>query len=56
MDINFFQELKKEGGQGFYVGGFVRDKLMGYESKDFDIEVLELKEINFKLYWKNMVQ
>ena len=44
MDINFFQELKKEGGQGFYVGGFVRDKLMGYESKDFDIEVFGIEE------------
>lgn len=39
MDINFFQELKQEGGHGFYVGGFVRDKLMGFENKDFDIEV-----------------
>lgn len=43
MDINFFKELKKEGGQGFYVGGFVRDKLMGYESKDFDIEVFGIE-------------
>ena len=31
--------LVKAGGQPFVVGGFVRDKLMGLDSKDIDIEV-----------------
>lgn len=28
-----------QGGRTFYVGGFVRDKLLGIENKDLDIEV-----------------
>ena len=27
------------GGRTFYVGGFVRDRLLGRENKDIDIEV-----------------
>ena len=33
------QEVKAIGGRAFYVGGFVRDKLMGVSNKDIDIEV-----------------
>ncbi|MBR5323012.1 MAG: tRNA nucleotidyltransferase [Clostridia bacterium] len=33
------QEVKNIGGRAFYVGGFVRDKLMGVSNKDIDIEV-----------------
>lgn len=33
------QEVKSIGGRAFYVGGFVRDKLMGVSNKDIDIEV-----------------
>lgn len=29
----------EKGGRTFYVGGFVRDKILGIESKDMDIEV-----------------
>ena len=28
-----------EGGRAYFVGGFVRDRLMGRENKDIDIEV-----------------
>ena len=31
--------IRKAGGQPFVVGGFVRDKLLGLDSKDIDIEV-----------------
>ncbi|MBQ1482424.1 MAG: HD domain-containing protein [Erysipelotrichaceae bacterium] len=33
------QRVKEEGGRVFYVGGFVRDFLLGVENKDIDIEV-----------------
>lgn len=32
-------EIEKAGGRAYYVGGFVRDKMLGVESKDIDIEV-----------------
>lgn len=31
--------IRKAGGQPYVVGGFVRDKLLGLDSKDIDIEV-----------------
>ena len=31
--------VKEAGGRTFYVGGFVRDRLLGIENKDVDIEV-----------------
>ena len=31
--------VKNAGGRTFYVGGFVRDKLLGLDNKDVDIEV-----------------
>lgn len=33
------EKVAKEGGRTFYVGGYVRDKLLGIENKDIDIEV-----------------
>ena len=33
------EEVGRLGGQTFYVGGFVRDKMLGIENKDVDIEV-----------------
>ncbi|MCR4634325.1 MAG: hypothetical protein K5648_09395 [Erysipelotrichaceae bacterium] len=33
------RRVKEEGGRVFYVGGFVRDFLLGVENKDVDIEV-----------------
>lgn len=32
-------EVKKRGGISYYVGGLVRDKLLGLEGKDVDIEI-----------------
>ena len=31
--------VREAGGRTFYVGGFVRDKLLGTDNKDVDIEV-----------------
>ena len=31
--------VQEAGGRTFYVGGFVRDRLLGIENKDVDIEV-----------------
>ena len=36
-------EIKKNNGQAYIVGGFVRDKLLGIESKDIDIEVFGME-------------
>ena len=33
------EEISKEGGDAYFVGGYVRDKLRGFENKDIDIEV-----------------
>ena len=31
--------VKEAGGRTFYVGGFVRDRFLGIDNKDVDIEV-----------------
>ena len=33
------EKVKEAGGRTFYVGGFVRDRLLGIDNKDIDIEV-----------------
>lgn len=33
------EQVARKGGQVFYVGGFVRDRLLGRDNKDVDIEV-----------------
>lgn len=33
------REVEKQGGRTYYVGGFVRDRVLGIENKDVDIEV-----------------
>ena len=33
------QLVKENGGRAYYVGGFVRDRMLGIENKDVDIEV-----------------
>lgn len=33
------EKVSEKGGRTFFVGGFVRDKLLGKENKDIDIEI-----------------
>ncbi len=33
------EAVRQAGGRTFYVGGYVRDRLMGHENKDIDIEI-----------------
>ena len=33
------EKVREAGGRTFYVGGFVRDRLIGIENKDVDIEI-----------------
>lgn len=33
------QKIEEAGGRAYYVGGYVRDKLLGVETKDIDVEV-----------------
>lgn len=37
--LEIAKKIKNEGGRVLIVGGFVRDKLLGQESKDIDLEV-----------------
>lgn len=44
------KEISKKGGKTFYVGGFVRDSILGIDNKDIDVEIYgitpeELKKI-----------
>ena len=33
------ERVAAEGGRAYFVGGFVRDRLLGIENKDIDVEV-----------------
>lgn len=39
IEKNIAIEIKRIGGQTYYVGGYVRDQFLGIENKDTDIEV-----------------
>lgn len=41
--IEIAKEVKKAGGRAFIVGGHVRDKFLGLESKDIDLEVFGIE-------------
>lgn len=41
--------IQEGGGQAYLVGGFVRDHLMGFDSKDFDLEVYGLTPQRLKM-------
>ncbi|MGM0507576.1 MAG: CCA tRNA nucleotidyltransferase [Fusobacteriota bacterium] len=41
--ISILKDIKKDGGIGYIVGGYVRDKILGRKSKDIDIEVFNIK-------------
>jgi hypothetical protein len=44
---NILSKLRKSGAKTFYVGGYVRDELLGKENKDIDIEIHNISEDNF---------
>lgn len=39
LEYKIAKAVKQKGGNTYYVGGFVRDQLLGIENKDIDIEV-----------------
>ncbi len=41
------QAVKQYGGKTYFTGGYVRDKLLGKENNDIDIEIFELDKDNF---------
>jgi tRNA nucleotidyltransferase (CCA-adding enzyme) len=43
MNKEVFQAIREIGGHPYIVGGFVRDQIMGMESKDVDVEVYGLQ-------------
>lgn len=42
MAIEIAKKVKEKGGRTFYVGGYVRDKFLGKDNKDIDIEIHEI--------------
>src|SRR4051794_28121037 len=42
MAVSVADAVRKGGGRGLVVGGWVRDRLLGLASKDIDIEVFGL--------------
>ena len=44
LGIQICQKIKDAGGQAYYVGGYVRDFLLGLNPKDLDIEVFGLHQ------------
>ena len=47
------KRVRDKGGRTYYVGGYVRDKIMGIDSKDIDVEVHGIKDTDFKNILKN---
>lgn len=41
-------EVAKEGGKTYFVGGYVRDLLLGKENKDIDIEIHNIQPIKLR--------
>lgn len=39
ISVLLAEKIAQLGGRAYYVGGFVRDRLQGFENKDIDIEV-----------------
>ncbi len=45
--------IKNEGGRAMFVGGCVRDELMGVEPKDFDVEIYGIEPENLREILEN---
>ena len=43
LSLKIAQKVNSFGGKAYFVGGFVRDRLMGKESSDIDIEIHGIK-------------
>ena len=41
-------KIKEKGGQAYFVGGYVRDLLLGLPNKDYDIEVHNISKIELE--------
>jgi tRNA nucleotidyltransferase (CCA-adding enzyme) len=48
LAVQLTEAIRAEGGRGLIVGGWVRDALLGAESKDLDIEVFGLQAERLK--------
>ncbi|MBN1469137.1 MAG: CCA tRNA nucleotidyltransferase [Fusobacteriaceae bacterium] len=46
--LELFKAIKEKGGTPFIVGGFVRDKILGFPNKDYDVEVFNIIEYDFE--------
>jgi len=44
IEYRIAEAVKNKGGRTYYVGGYVRDQLLGVDNKDIDIEVHGIKE------------
>ncbi len=44
MAVKLAEKVKEAGGTAYFVGGYVRDKLMNRENKDIDIEIHNLSQ------------
>ena len=58
--LQIANKVKDIGGRAYFVGGYVRDSILGIQSKDYDIEVFgvefsRLKELLIKLYGVDQV-
>lgn len=48
MAVKLAEKVKEAGGTAYFVGGYVRDKLMNRENKDIDIEIHNLSQQKFE--------
>ena len=39
IETKIANKVREAGGSTYYVGGFVRDRLLGIDNKDVDIEI-----------------
>ena len=54
--VRLCEAVREAGGQAMLVGGSVRDRLMGIDSKDFDIEVYRLEPARLRTVLEQLGQ